>query len=71
MSANMIRKKTLSSLNQLLLPQETTFEEFLSINNAWYAIKSLKVRGAPGIFGLLNLVEHGHQDNLINLIWEK
>jgi methylthioribose-1-phosphate isomerase len=50
-------KKTLSILNQLLLPHETVFEEILSTKDAWDAIKSMKVRGAPAIaiVGLLSL----------------
>ena len=51
------KNKTLSILNQLLLPHESVFEEILSAEDAWQAIKTMKVRGAPAIaiVGLLSL----------------
>ncbi|KAF3844047.1 hypothetical protein F7725_016095 [Dissostichus mawsoni] len=43
------RAGSLQILNQLLLPHQTTYEEIRSVQDAYDAIKSMKVRGAPAI----------------------
>lgn len=51
------KNKTLSILNQLLIPHETEYEEILSTKDAFDAIREMKVRGAPAIaiVGLLSV----------------
>lgn len=39
----------LSILNQLLLPHATVYDEIKSVEEAWHAIKEMRVRGAPAI----------------------
>lgn len=39
----------LEILNQLLLPHQTVYEQITCVEDAWHAIKSMKVRGAPAI----------------------
>ncbi|XP_029545772.1 methylthioribose-1-phosphate isomerase [Salmo trutta] len=43
------RAGSLQILNQLLLPQETVFDEVRTVQDGYEAIKSMKVRGAPAI----------------------
>uniref|UniRef100_A0A3Q2GRX2 Methylthioribose-1-phosphate isomerase 1 n=1 Tax=Cyprinodon variegatus TaxID=28743 RepID=A0A3Q2GRX2_CYPVA len=43
------RSGSLQILNQLLLPHQTVYEDIRSVQNAYQAIKSMKVRGAPAI----------------------
>ncbi|KAM6218196.1 methylthioribose-1-phosphate isomerase [Rhynchocyon petersi] len=40
---------SLQILNQLLLPQQTSYEVVSSVHQAWEAIHAMKVRGAPAI----------------------
>ncbi|WP_461535919.1 S-methyl-5-thioribose-1-phosphate isomerase [Spongorhabdus nitratireducens] len=57
--------RTLSLLDQTLLPLELRYEEQQNIEQVWDSIKQLKVRGAPaiGIAGAYGLVI-GMQDNV-------
>ncbi|KAA8595146.1 hypothetical protein FQN60_012281 [Etheostoma spectabile] len=43
------RSGSLQILNQLLLPHKTAYDEIRSVQDAYEAIKSMKVRGAPAI----------------------
>uniref|UniRef100_UPI0037E73F53 methylthioribose-1-phosphate isomerase isoform X3 n=1 Tax=Semicossyphus pulcher TaxID=241346 RepID=UPI0037E73F53 len=43
------RAGALQILNQLLLPHQTVYDEIHSVQDAYEAIKSMKVRGAPAI----------------------
>uniref|UniRef100_A0A8D0GC60 Methylthioribose-1-phosphate isomerase 1 n=1 Tax=Sphenodon punctatus TaxID=8508 RepID=A0A8D0GC60_SPHPU len=43
------RRGSLQILNQLLLPQQSCFEEIGSVRQGWEAIRAMKVRGAPAI----------------------
>ncbi|KAF7657059.1 hypothetical protein LDENG_00032400 [Lucifuga dentata] len=43
------RAGSLEILNQLLLPHQTAYDEIRSVQDAYEAIKSMKVRGAPAI----------------------
>uniref|UniRef100_UPI00358F4889 methylthioribose-1-phosphate isomerase isoform X2 n=1 Tax=Myxine glutinosa TaxID=7769 RepID=UPI00358F4889 len=55
----------LSILNQLLLPQSAQYEMVGGVQDAWHAIRDMKVRGAPAIaaVGCLSLaVELVHKD---------
>ncbi|KAL2359250.1 S-methyl-5-thioribose-1-phosphate isomerase, partial [Blastomyces dermatitidis] len=40
---------SLSILNQLLLPHQTTYDPLHSACDAWHAIHEMRVRGAPAI----------------------
>lgn len=72
-------KKELVILNQLLLPHESVYENISGVADAYDAIKSMKVRGAPAIaiVGLLGLaVELNHKqlkdrESVLSLIQEK
>lgn len=48
----------LTILNQLLLPVQVEYEDILTVNDGWQAIKQMKVRGAPAIahIALMSLV---------------
>lgn len=55
---------SLRILNQLLLPLSVKYEEIKNAEDAWNAIKQMKVRGAPAIaiLGLLSVaVELGNE----------
>lgn len=55
---------SLRILNQLLLPLSVKYEEIKNAEDAWNAIKQMKVRGAPAIaiLGLLSVaVELGNK----------
>lgn len=55
---------SLRILNQLLLPLSVKYEEVKNAEDAWNAIKQMKVRGAPAIaiLGLLSVaVELGYE----------
>ncbi|TNM85431.1 hypothetical protein fugu_007702 [Takifugu bimaculatus] len=43
------RAGSLQILNQLLLPHQTVYDDLRSVQDAYEAIKSMKVRGAPAI----------------------
>ncbi|XP_053168938.1 methylthioribose-1-phosphate isomerase isoform X1 [Hemicordylus capensis] len=63
------RRGSLQILNQLLLPQQSLYEEIGSVQQGWEAIRAMKVRGAPAIaiVGCLSLaVELYHKGN-----WEQ
>uniref|UniRef100_A0A3Q4I8A2 Methylthioribose-1-phosphate isomerase 1 n=1 Tax=Neolamprologus brichardi TaxID=32507 RepID=A0A3Q4I8A2_NEOBR len=51
MTLEAIRYRTgsLQILNQLLLPHQTVYDDIRSVQDAYEAIKSMKVRGAPAI----------------------
>ncbi|XP_004635691.1 methylthioribose-1-phosphate isomerase, partial [Octodon degus] len=51
MALESIRYKpgSLQVLNQLLLPQQSLYEAVVSVQQAWEAIRAMKVRGAPAI----------------------
>ncbi|KAJ6225656.1 hypothetical protein RDWZM_004201 [Blomia tropicalis] len=65
------KANTLQILNQLYLPLNIEFEQINNTNDAWEAIKSMKVRGAPAIalLGLLSVsIELGkYEDFLVSL----
>lgn len=71
--------KTLVILNQLLLPHQSVYENVTGVEDAFQAIRTMKVRGAPAIaiVGLLGLtVEINRQqfrdtDSLIKFVVEK
>ena len=57
---------TLVILNQLLLPHESVYENVSGVEDAYHAIRSMKVRGAPaiaivGLLGLAVQVQVSHQ----------
>ena len=43
------KQGSLSILNQLLLPHATAYDKIVSVDQAWQAIRSMRVRGAPAI----------------------
>ena len=60
MAESMIYDRSTNSLrilNQLLLPLSVEYEEIKNAEDAWNAIKQMKVRGAPAIaiLGLLSV----------------
>ncbi|XP_053245960.1 methylthioribose-1-phosphate isomerase [Podarcis raffonei] len=56
------RRGSLQILNQLLLPQQSLYEEIGSVEDGWRAIRAMKVRGAPAIaiVGCLSLAVELH-----------
>lgn len=63
-------KGTLQLLDQLLLPHETKYRSINSCQDAWHAIKTMQVRGAPAIAiaGLLSLaVEMKNEKHLASV----
>uniref|UniRef100_A0A670JJH8 Methylthioribose-1-phosphate isomerase 1 n=1 Tax=Podarcis muralis TaxID=64176 RepID=A0A670JJH8_PODMU len=56
------RRGSLQILNQLLLPQQSLYEEIGSVEDGWRAIRTMKVRGAPAIaiVGCLSLAVELH-----------
>ncbi|XP_066477317.1 methylthioribose-1-phosphate isomerase [Tiliqua scincoides] len=56
------RRGSLQILNQLLLPQQSLYEEISSVRQGWEAIRAMKVRGAPAIaiVGCLSLAVELH-----------
>lgn len=62
------KANTLQILNQLYLPLNIEFEQINNTNDAWEAIKSMKVRGAPAIalLGLLSVsIELGKYEDFL------
>ena len=61
---------TLHILNQLLLPSKVDYEEVKGANDAWKAIKEMKVRGAPAIaiLGLLSVRVELRQKTVLDTI---
>lgn len=43
------RQKTLRILNQLILPHTEEYDQINNVEDAWHAIKEMRVRGAPAI----------------------
>lgn len=61
---------SLRILNQLLLPLSVNYEEVTSAQDAWNAIRQMKVRGAPAIaiVGLLSVaIELGQEETISSL----
>ncbi|XP_072852053.2 methylthioribose-1-phosphate isomerase isoform X2 [Pogona vitticeps] len=56
------RRGSLQILNQLLLPQQSLYEEIGNVRQGWEAIRAMKVRGAPAIaiVGCLSLAVELH-----------
>lgn len=51
----------LKILNQLSLPLKVEYEDITNVNDAWQAIRLMKVRGAPAI-AIGKLIERSFQD---------
>ena len=43
------RPGDLQVLNQLLLPHATSYDQIVTIEDAWHCIRDMRVRGAPAI----------------------
>ncbi|XP_015282605.1 PREDICTED: methylthioribose-1-phosphate isomerase [Gekko japonicus] len=56
------RRGSLQILNQLLLPQQSLYEDVGNVRQGWEAIRAMKVRGAPAIaiVGCLSLAVELH-----------
>lgn len=71
--------KSLKILDQLLLPHTTNFIDITSVQDAYHAIKTMQVRGAPAIaiVGCLGLVvelkdqQFSHIASLVKFVGEK
>lgn len=61
------QNNSLQILNQLLLPVTVEYEHILTSQDAWNAIKLMKVRGAPAIaiLGLLSVAVELGQESVL------
>lgn len=59
---------SLHILNQLLLPLSVKYEKIENAEDAWNAIKEMKVRGAPAIaiLGLLSVAVELGKESIVN-----
>lgn len=60
----------LTILNQLSLPVRVEYEDILTVNDGWQAIKQMKVRGAPAIahIALMSLVVETNRQGFVDSI---